>query len=279
MRRRSVQLSDEDFLEGLITLAETLVAFEMALLPYLWQHASPAIEGELERLSRDWDSRLEQIRFLAGLSGFVRVEIEQHDSALEIAMEDGAQSDHPLERFHPTVAAIFSLWDEAQEVRVNVRGVSTTFQESVDRRQMPLGEQNPWIKMHMTALLIRHSRIGLEGPLLQGDVDHALFPAAVFIDQASRAFLDAPAIETARDVETYLEWLEASSMEWKLSEEATDLAGRLSQLAGTLKKQVRLWRAANSNNNERLARQAMRTYRRALLPLAGLLDDLSSRMK
>jgi hypothetical protein len=279
-RQRSLYLLDEDFLEQLVTLDETLVALELALLPYLWQHSSPVVSGELERLSRTFESRLEQVRFLAGLHGFVDLEIEQKGQALDIrASYQGPRSSSAFVDFQATVAAVWTLWDDVTRVRLTLDPDGESGACEVNRDQFPRDETNDLIKGHMVALLMHHLRSDTEQPderqLAELDARFALLPAAFYIKEASEAMLSAPTVSQARELLSYMRWLVLSLPNVQLGAEASSLRDDLVGIATRLTQPLTAWQAAQTSRNQRLSSRLMNEYRNRIRPLANVFSRIA----
>ena len=120
-RERTDFLTDDDFFEELAVLTESLVAMEVALMPFIWTHTSSGIRQTWQALEAEPNNMVAGIRAVAGLRGFVRLTISLTGSEIAIDCDYlGSSSDLRLE-FAPVAAAIFGSFSQSQVVRVQLR--------------------------------------------------------------------------------------------------------------------------------------------------------------
>jgi hypothetical protein len=120
-RRREVFLDDDDLFELILTVNESLIAWELALLPFVWTHPLRSMSERLAALSSDTESQTQVIRALAGLKGWVDLTFEFSNRGLVVTGRyEGPQSQNPFIALQAVLAAVLSLWEDVDVVEARM---------------------------------------------------------------------------------------------------------------------------------------------------------------
>jgi Zn finger protein HypA/HybF involved in hydrogenase expression len=183
IRRRSERLSDGDFVEMIIDLNELIVALELALLPYLWGHPSPAIQAALSSLPADEEAKVMCVRLLGGLAGLMDLTITHEDGILSFAGRYAGPADkNPFLEVLGVVAGAVGLWDTATEIVLEVDHTGGSNRVTLNRTEIITNaDVESSIYQHGVALVVRNVRAQTERGASDPQVLHAryvLLPAA-----------------------------------------------------------------------------------------------------
>lgn len=272
-------MSDDDFVEALLELDEALVSMELALLPFLWCHENPAVQGHLELRSREMDSRLEQVRLLAGLQGLVEVTIGEHGPLLTLKGRfEGQNRDGLIIGLLPLVAALWTLWADASRLRLEVAVAGSTREAEMDRGEFPLDDSNPWRSGHRLALLMRSVYLRESANPYptdeELDVRFVVLVGCSNISEAVKRLLEGEQSD-ASDLQGYLRWMREDLSGLRLSPDAQRILGELVHVSRTLARHVGILRAGVARRDVRLATQAEKSLRESLIEVARVLDRAS----
>jgi hypothetical protein len=273
---REETLSDDDFIEALSALTETLAAFEIALLPYLWGHASGEVQSSLEILSSDPNERAAAIRAVGGLRGFVEMTLDEDEEGLHLHTSYLGHEPNPYIEILPTLAAIWSAWSTPR-VTVHVKGTrpkSVGFERS-KFEWLPV--DNELIRNHKVSLKMWDVRVRTrhENDQARRDIDVRYLFLPYFlqtIDLAQCLQTPWPDEETAGELLEYLGWLSTTLTETAVDPGLEDLRSDVVKGAQNAAALMGTWRIARRGRDENWALRAHRAFISSVRSLAQLMD-------
>ncbi len=143
-KKRSEELGDDDFLEGLFDLNELLIAFETAAVAYAASGAAPTLKDELTRIASGPDEQYEILGAIAGLKGWVELTFARISKTLVIEGRYlGGDDTDPFVELLPTIAGAVGVMATVDIVMVILRGTDRSCE--YPRALIIGGKSNPMI--------------------------------------------------------------------------------------------------------------------------------------
>lgn len=128
-------VSDAEFAEEFARLQESMLALQLAVLPWLFNHPDPEIARARAAVVPSDQELEDTIRLLAGLCGLVGVTIERTDELITITARPANPT---VDVRSPSIAAMlpgtFQYWSQAERVTLRVE---TREPVTFDRIEMP----------------------------------------------------------------------------------------------------------------------------------------------
>lgn len=271
-------LGDDDFMEELSATIETLVAFEIALFPYLWTHPSSRIQGALELASRQPAEREAQVRGVAGLKGFTEMSFQEEEDTLRLTARYEGLGENPYMEVLPTLAAVWHLWDY-QNAIVSIR----------DRQPLSLvyerasfsaySSENRYVRDHSVALIMRDVRLQTEtlasDETIDLDARYVLLPLVTFtLDGARPLSQPSPSVESIQTLQKYFEWCLRDALSRPLASEAASVQDQAINVVRSLSKASSAWAMAIHRRDARWTQRSQRDWGRQLKSVAELVGSI-----
>lgn len=276
MKTRRDFLGDDDFIEELSAVVETLAAFEIALLPFLWSSPSSTVQTELALLSKDPSDRAATIRGLSGLKGFVEMTFQEDGETLRIAANYLGDAANPFIEILPSIATIWENWP-VDRVEVTLPGRDPTVCVYHRSWFAAATGPNPYIKNHSITLAVREVRSRTSdlpaGGSAELDVRFGLLPFLVLTVSATQAILDEPIEAEIQTLREYLTWYETRMSSLRISDDVHGLASAFAKAAEELKGGFGNWQVALRAGDAHWQQRARATCIRAVAKLESLLAE------
>lgn len=276
-------LTDDDFIEELAALDETIVAFELALLPYVWSHASADVQMAIQQSADIEEERRATVIGLAGLKGFVDMSIDSAEGRVDITARYVGQQQNPYLEVLPALASIWASWD-VQSVIVSIANARSTSSHRFERSAFPqMDDRNEWINQHRMALFLRDLRLateGVEGRQAELDVRTVLLPVAIHVLNGGQRITEggSPNRDAMGPLLGYLRWIGDLLPSVQVSDSVVELRDGVVELAIRMAGEIKAWSTSLSRADAGWAMRCERRFRRSFLDLDAALERMRSFM-
>jgi hypothetical protein len=261
-KKRSDNLTDDDFMEMLFDLNELLVALEAATVAFAASGAAPGLNAELTRLAAGPEEQYEVLRAIAGLRGWVEMSFARSDRTLIVEGSYlGGSSTDPFVELLSTVAGALGAFGDVDMVAVSLRGAARTCEYS--RRLITDGPGGTLIGPAMagraTASVLRQTgskpRVEVEAKFI------LVGPIAVLTEAIANSQVSMP--EVRQFCSWAIPWLASEALEPELEPERDLTVEHL----GKLDQAIAMSGVAARKNNRWLADTSASAIQREVLSL------------
>lgn len=258
--RREDALLDDDFVEELASLTETLASFEIALLPYVWTHPSQEVQKHLDKLSEDPAEQAAVVRLVGGLRGFVEMLFDEAENgALRVRSRYLGESETPFVEALPILAAAWRTWS-TPEVELQLEGAipqSLSFKRE-DWLWAP--DQPKPIQNHGIGVVIRHVREDTETLNREQRLDLAVrylfLPFFLQVNDLVGALSGSDDLSIAGELAAYASWMANLLNDLTVPAELADLHRRLEDSVERFRSSVARYRMALTRDDRHWVQRA-----------------------